>query len=120
MDIIVRMPRHVIFEHMSHALDVEAARRDIGRHQYIDLVILESVALAKTVRLFHVAVDLAGRKTLPLQAGREGAPGRFPLGEDDCVLAFAPRQFPPLVHLSPSPLLRNALRASRYGRPREV
>ena len=50
VDIIVRMPGHVVVEDVADALDVEAAGGDVGGDEDVDLVILEAVQLAGSGR----------------------------------------------------------------------
>src|SRR5690606_18538865 len=81
--VIVRVPGRVEVEHVTDALDVETARRDVRRHQDVDVARLTPVEFREAARLIHVAVDLPGAETMTLQALVQLAHRGLAVGEDD-------------------------------------
>src|SRR3546814_18070757 len=77
VDVIVGMPGRVEIEDVADALDVEPARGDVGGDEDVDLTALEQIEFGEPLRLFHVAVDLAGLKTRALAALVQLAHGRI-------------------------------------------
>src|SRR3546814_10691487 len=95
------MPGSVEIEDVADALDVEPARGDVGGDEDVDLTALEQIEFGEPLRLFHVAVDLAGLETRALEALVQLAHGRLAVAEDDrgadLVLAQQIAQPPALV-----------------------
>ena len=85
MDIVIGMPWCVKVEHMTNALDVQPARRDVRRHEQIDIAVFERFQLLLTRRLVDVAVNFAGAQAMALQAGVQFADRRLAVTEDDRV-----------------------------------
>src|SRR3546814_1026933 len=76
------MPGRVEIEDVADALDVEPARGDVGGDEDVDLTALEQIEFGEPLRLFHVAVDLAGLETRALEALVQLAHGRLAVAED--------------------------------------
>ena len=60
VDVILGVDRHVEIEDVRHALDVEAARRDVAGDEEPDLAVLEALERLGALRLRHVAVQRRG------------------------------------------------------------
>ena len=67
--VFVRVGRHVIVDHAWQAYDVEAARRDVGGHQEIDLAAPEGIERLGSLRLLEIAVDVAHIQPRPAPGG---------------------------------------------------
>ena len=65
VDIGFRHMRQIVVDHMRHAVDVDAARRDVGRNQHVDLAGLEFGKRALALALRLVAVDGRSADALP-------------------------------------------------------
>ena len=70
MDVALGVARDVVIQHVADALHIQAARGDIGGHQYVDLAVLEVLNGFLALRLLHVAVD--GRRRQPPGAELHG------------------------------------------------
>src|SRR4051794_27816871 len=86
------MPRHVIVEDVTDILDVQSARGDVRRNQYVDFFLLEPLELADSFRLLHVAVDLTDVESRLPQPGGEIPDRRLAVGEDDRRADIVPAQ----------------------------
>jgi hypothetical protein len=65
--IAFRIVRHVVVDHVADALHVQATGGHVGRHQDIDLAVLELLDGALALRLLDVAIDGGGREAARLQ-----------------------------------------------------
>ena len=78
--------RQVEVHDVADALDVEAARGDVGGHQDVELAGLQLVDCALALRLGHVAVDRGGRVAAGAELLGEGLGLVLGAGEDDHAL----------------------------------
>ena len=86
MDVILGMDRHVEIEDVGQALDVEPARRDVARHQELDLAGLELLQRLGAVGLRHVAVQRRGVEAVLDQRAIEDVDVALAVAEDERVL----------------------------------
>ena len=67
VDVVLRVPRQLEVDDDRQVLDVEAARRDVGRHEDPDLAGLEALERPRPLRLGAVAVDGHGVEALAIE-----------------------------------------------------
>ena len=67
MDVVLRVPRQLEVDDDRQVLDVEAAGRDVGRHEDPDLAGLEALERARPLRLRSIAVDGDGVDALAVE-----------------------------------------------------
>ena len=71
MDVGLGVVRNVVVDDVRDALDVEAARGDVGRDQDVDLAVLEPRDGLLALALLHVAVQRGRGEAARLEALRE-------------------------------------------------
>ena len=69
VDVVLRVPRQLEVDDDRQVLDVQAARRDVGRHEDPDVARLEALQRAGPLRLGAVAVDGHGVEPLAIEPG---------------------------------------------------
>ena len=84
VDIIIRMERHVIVEHMAHGLNVEPARRNIRCDQNVRAAGLERIERRHPGALVQIAMQCHGLEIMPQQRAVQVGNLGLPVGEDDC------------------------------------
>src|SRR5690606_30529240 len=67
----VGVVRNVVVQHMADALDIEAARGDVGRDEDVDATVLELLDKAFALGLYDITVDRGGGEAARLQLARE-------------------------------------------------
>ena len=82
MQVLVRGERHVVVDHVRDVVDVEAAGRDIGRDQVLDVRGAELLHGAIALALGEVAVEQADLVPAPAELRLEHVGGSLGLHED--------------------------------------
>src|SRR5262245_44353761 len=89
LDVLGQVP----VDHVAHALDVETARGDVGRHQYGQRAVLEIGEDLEALLLVDVAGEGARQPVVSAQAVLEAAGLLAGVGEDqDAAAALAPEE----------------------------
>ena len=80
--------RNIVVDHMRDFRDVEAAGSDVGRHEDIDLILLEAGKRALAMILRFIAVDRRGFKSSLLERLGELLHAMLGAAEDDDLVEF--------------------------------
>ena len=67
VDVALDVVRNVEVDDVGDALDVEAARRDVGRDDDVELAVLEPLDGALAQRLRHLTAERRGREAARLE-----------------------------------------------------
>ena len=86
VDIVLGVDRHVEAEDVAHALDIQAAGRDVAGDQQADLAFAEALQGLCPLRLRHVAMQRRGIEAVPSERARQDIDVSFAVAEDQCVL----------------------------------
>ena len=85
VDVVLRMGRHVEIEDVADGRDIEPARRDVARHQQLELPVAKAVERLQPRMLVHVAVQRADRIAVALERAVERRHVALAVAEDDGV-----------------------------------
>ena len=110
---------------MADAGDVNAARRNVGRHEYLDLAIAECLQRSRTLALRFVAMDRGGLDTGTRKPTHNAVGAMLCAGEDQrpvnlFALQFERQQCLLFALLDKGHELFNALCCGRGGRNRNT
>ena len=87
--VVLGRARDVEVDHLRQAFDIEAARRDVGRHQHRGLARLERLQRQLALALRLVAVDRIGVDVVPAQLMRQAVGADARAAEDQHLLQAA-------------------------------
>ena len=85
MYIILRVCRHIEIENMTHALDVEATRGNVGAYQECNISCFEALERIRSLELIHVTVQLSGVETMALQRAVQNPHVAFSVAKDQRI-----------------------------------
>ncbi|CFE00772.1 Uncharacterised protein [Bordetella pertussis] len=89
VDIVFGVVRQVVVDDAGHAGHVQAARRDVGRHQHFQIAGLERLERLHAVALGLVAVDRLGLHAVTLELARQPRGADLGVGKHDDLLQAA-------------------------------
>ena len=89
MDVVLRHPRDVEVHHVPELVDVDAARRDVGRHEHAVLAALEALERLGALALGAVAVDALGIDALAHEPAGQPVGAMLGAREDERVADLA-------------------------------
>ena len=89
VDVVVRVRRRGVVEHLADFRDVEAARGDVGRHQQLQFLVAETVERRGALALRQVAVDRRGVEAVAGQRLGDDVDFRLAVAEHDALVGRA-------------------------------
>ena len=89
VDVVGRDHGQLIVDDVRQRVDVEAPRRDLGRDQNRNLVLLEVGQCAHALRLALVAMDRDGGDAIQRQLLNQAIRAVLRAGEDECLIDAA-------------------------------
>src|SRR6202035_4388372 len=92
MDVIFRVQRNIIIDHMRDADDVEAASRNISRDKHLIFAGLETLQRADPILLGSIGMQHGDRMLQPLQAIQNFVGRLFSPRKDENAFKFYPFQ----------------------------
>ena len=92
MDVILRHPRHVEIHHVRKRLDVDAASRDVSRHENLVAAVLETGQRVGALGLTAISVDAGDADFVALELLEHAISAMLRARENDRVLDLAPFQ----------------------------
>src|SRR5690606_9984034 len=92
VDVVLGVERQVVVVDVRHAVDVQAARGDVGRHQQLQLALLELVEQRLALLLRHVAAEHADPVPAALQRTRDPLDPHLGVDEHHRAGALAARE----------------------------
>ena len=90
VNIVFGVGRHVVIDHAGQHRDIDAAGRDVGGHEEIDVTFLEGIERLGALALIEIAVDIAGLVTGALQLAAQHGDVALAVAKDDRLVDILP------------------------------